>query len=553
MGEGVDEATTENIFIEGDNLEVLKLLHKSYRGRVKMIYIDPPYNTGNDFIYKDDYREPLESYLQRSGQMTDLGELLSSNPKSSGRFHSNWLNMLYPRLRVAKDLLREDGVIFVSIDDTEVLNLRQVMNEIFGEENFVANIVWEKKYAKQNDATWFSTSHDHILLFARNKELWRPNKLERDAEQLKGYTNPDADPRGDWQSVVYTCNKTRLERPNLYYPIIHPKTGKEIFPDETRVWGCDINKTLQNIKENRLWWGKDLDKDKPRLKVFLNEVGTGVVPDTLWLRSDAGDNQDAKKAILELFQVSVFDTPKPTKLIRKMLEIATSSNSKDIILDFFTGSATTGHAVFEQNKKDSGKRKFICVQLPEGTPLNSDARKAGFKTISEISKERIRRAIKKIKSEQNGISPLLQQAGGGEAKQDLGFKVFRLERSNFRAWTDFTGQELADFRPLLEAAESPFVAEAGDDAVLNEILLLEGFPLNSRVEQDSRFERNRVFRVTSPFSEHRLFITLDTEVWEETIDRADQLDRNDIFICLDNSLSDENKVRLADVCRLKTI
>jgi adenine-specific DNA-methyltransferase len=545
-GKGLHEDTTENIFIEGDNLEVLKLLHKSYYGKIKMIYIDPPYNTGNDFIYKDDYKMPLESYLLRSGQMNEMDEMLTSNPKSSGRFHSDWLNMIYPRLRVAKDLLRDDGVIFVSIDDNEVHNLRQTMNEIFGEENFVSNIVWEKKYAKQNDATWFSTSHDHILLFARNKDSWRPNKFERSAEQLKGYSNPDNDARGNWQSVVYTCNKTRLERPNLYYGIPHPKTGKEVFPDETRVWGCDKNKNLQHIKENRLWWGKDFEKDKPRLKVFLNEVGTGIVPDTLWLRSDAGDNQDAKKAILDLFGVSVFDTPKPTKLVKKMLEVSTSNESKDLILDFFSGSGTTAQAAMESNK-DGGKRKFICIQVDEKIKGDSDAFKANFRTISEITVERIRRASKKIEKELAAGLPL-------EQKPDLGFKFYRLERSNFKAWSDYQGTNLDELRGLLQAQVSTsFVPYSTKEGILTEILLLEGFPLDSDISQDETFERNTVWRVSSEFSEHRLFVTLDEEIWEETITNVEELEPNDIFICLDKALSDESKIRMSDVCRLKVI
>lgn len=542
-GEGIDEDTTENIFIEGDNLEVLKLLHKSYRGRVKMIYIDPPYNTGNDFIYKDDYREPLESYLQRSGQMSDAGELLSSNPKSEGRYHSNWMNMIYPRLRVAKDLLREDGAIFVSIDDNEVHNLRHVLNEIFGEENFLANVVWQKKYSPQNDAKFYSESHEHLLCFCKDINNFQIGLLDRTKEANARYKNPDNDPRGPWKS----SDLTRQEyRPRDDYEIVSLKTGKIFNPPKGNSWGRPEETVKELIADDRIWFGHD-GNSVPSIKRFLSEVKQGITPQTIWFREDVGDTQEGKKQIKDIFgDVSAFDTPKPTRLIMRAMLIA-GCKSDDLILDFFAGSSTTAHAVFNYNSEREEKCRFVVVQLPEVLSGNK------FKTIAEISKERIRRSIKKIKSEQSNDAPLLQQEQTEGDKQDLGFKVFRLERSNFRAWTDFTGQELADFRPLLEASETPFVAEATNDAILTEILLLEGFPLNSHVMPDDRFERNQVFRVNSEFSEHRLFITLDEEVWEETIDNARELEKNDIFICLDNSLSDENKVRLADVCRLKTV
>ena len=544
-GEGVDEATTENIFIEGDNLEVLKLLHKSYRGRIKMIYIDPPYNTGNDFIYKDDYREPLESYLQRSGQMTDVGELLSSNPKSTGRFHSNWLNMIYPRLRVAKDLLREDGVIFVSIDDNEVKNLMHVLGEIFGEENFVATLVWQKVFAKKNKAQ-ISGSHDYILVFTKSMGEWNRNLLPRSDEQLEAFKNPDNDPRGLWQSVAFSVQSEDGEKRKAYRYAVKLPSGREVLPPTGRHWGRLPDGFEEMVQENRIWFGHDGDSP-PRVKVFLDEVQQGIVPDTWWRHEDSGNNQEAKKELLELMpEMEPFGTPKPTRLIMRMLEIAVSKNEEDIVLDFFAGSGTTAHAVLKMNKSDGGNRKFICVQIPEPLKEISKEFKLGYKSIADLTKERIRRAAKTIKNEVSNELKLRDE-------QDLGFKVFRLERSNFRAWTDFTGQELADFRPLLETFESPFVAEAAPEGVLTEILLLEGFPLNSNTQIDDRFERNKVLRVSSEFSEHRLFITLDEEIWEETIDHAAELEKNDIFICLDNALSDENKVRLADVCRLKTI
>lgn len=551
-GEGVDEATTENIFIEGDNLEVLKLLHKSYRGRVKMIYIDPPYNTGNDFIYKDDYREPLESYLERSGQMTDAGELLSSNPKSTGRFHSNWLNMMYPRLRVAKDLLREDGLIFISINDIETYNLKPLLNEIFGEENYIATFVWQSKKGGGSDSGNAVVDHEYVLCFGMSESRLLKESVqaeELDCEDEKGKYRRGRE-LNKWGS-----NSRRIDRPTMFFPIPGPN-GEEVYPIRNDgVEGC-----WRYGKENMLAFVERGDAEfvargDGNFTVYekIRTTDPRSKPFRTWL-TDVGTTADGSKAVKELFDdKKVFDFAKPLKLLKTLIRLAANDDG-NIVLDFFAGSGSTAHAVLEANVEDEITRNFICVQIPEETSLDSDARLAGFNKIPDVTKERIRRAIKKIKSDKSADSPLLQQSETSDSeKQDLGFKVFRLERSNFRAWTDFTGQELADFRPLLETFESPFVAEAVPEGVLTEILLLEGFPLNSNTQIDDRFERNKVVRVSSEFSEHRLFITLDEEIWEETIDHAAELEKNDIFICLDNALSDENKVRLADVCRLKTI
>ncbi|MEA3642273.1 MAG: site-specific DNA-methyltransferase, partial [Lamprobacter sp.] len=343
--ESVNWETTKNLFIEGDNLEVLKLLQKSYHRKVKMIYIDPPYNTGKEFIYPDKWQDNLDTYLRYTGQVDDEGFKVSANAETSGRYHTNWLNMMYPRLRLARNLLRDDGVIFISIDDGECSNLKKICDEVFGDENFIGNIIWQKKYAKQNDSKGFSVSHDHILLYARSVENWQPNELPRTDAQLKNYKNPDNHPLGPWQSVVYTCNKTSTERPNLYYPIIHPKTGLEVWPEKSRVWGCDKERHQRNVEEGRVWWGESDDKPKPRLKAFLAEVKGGIVPDTLWLREDVGDTQESKRRIMELFDGRpIFDTPKPIRLINRMLQIAMSER-EGIILDFFAGSASTADAV----------------------------------------------------------------------------------------------------------------------------------------------------------------------------------------------------------------
>lgn len=317
---------SENMLIHGDNLLALKALEQEFGGKVKCIFIDPPYNTGSAFEHYDD-----------------------------GLEHSLWLSLMRDRLDLVMHLLSEDGSLWITIDDNEAHYLKVLCDEVFGRNNFVANVVWQKKYSKQNDAKGLSISHDHILVFARNKEKWEPRQFQRNEEQLKGYSNPDNDPRGLWQSVVYTCAKTRSERPNLYYPIIHPKSNKEVWPSETRVWGCDINRHNENVRQNRVWWGPNCDKDKPRLKVFLEEVGIGLVPDTLWLRTEAGDNQDAKREAREFNQVNTFQTPKPEKLLLRILQVATASG--DLVLDSFLGSGTTAAVAHKMG------RRWIGIEL----------------------------------------------------------------------------------------------------------------------------------------------------------------------------------------------
>lgn len=434
--ESVDFDTTKNLYIEGDNLEALKLLQETYLNKVKMIYIDPPYNTGNDFVYNDDFAESSGAYFERSNQSDTEGNRLVANTESNGRFHSDWLSMMTSRLRLSRNLLREDGVIFVSIDDGEVASLRRLGDEIFGEHNFVANVIWQKKYAKQNDSKTLSFSHDHILLWAKNTPFWTPGRIEREPEQLKGFKNPDDDERGVWQSVVYTCNKTRTERPNLYYPIENPFTKEGVLPNENRVWAYDKKRTEKNIEEKRLWWGKDGSLEKPRMKTFLAEVGTGVVPDTLWLRQHVGDTQDAAREIRSIFTNPLFDTPKPIALLARCQQVANCSKS-DIILDFFSGSATTAHAVMQLNAEDGGNRRHIMVQLPEACDEKSAAFKAGYATIAEIGKERIRRAGAKIRTDLEARlegelpgSDKHQEITAKLAHLDTGFRVLKIDTSN---------------------------------------------------------------------------------------------------------------------------
>lgn len=546
LGKGLNEETTENIFIEGDNLEVLKLLHKSYRGKIKTIYIDPPYNTGNDFIYKDDYRMPLESYLQRSGQKSEMGELLTSNPKSSGRFHSDWLNMIYPRLRVAKDLLREDGVIFVSIDDNEVHNLRQLMNETFGEENFVANVIWQKRTSPDARLP-LGAAHDYIVVFAKDIDLLELNQLDLSKAQKESFKNPDNDPRGPWVSTDFSAQGFR---PNQMYEITTP-SGETYTPPESRCWKNLESEYLRLKEDGRMWFGKNGDA-RPRVKTFLSET-EGVSSWTWWSNSEVGHNQEATKELSAILGASmIFDTPKPVRLLRRMIQLSTSKDGGDIVLDFFSGSGTTAQATIAQNDDDGGNRRFVCVQIGEKVPEKSGAEKAGFRTISEITAERIRRAIQKVEKDNDANLDFA-------SKNDLGFSYFKLEYSNFKAWSDYQGNDLDELRGLLQAQiDSTFVDGATEDAILTEILLLEGFPLISKIEIDETFQKNSVRRISHDWCEHRLFVTLDKEIQEETIRMVQELEdemkaNNDIFICLDNALTDQDKLRLADVCRLKTI
>lgn len=474
--DSVDWDTTQNLMIEGDNLEVLKLLQKSYAGKVKLIYIDPPYNTGKDFVYPDNFQDNIKNYLELTGQV-EGGRKISSNTEASGRFHTDWLNMMYPRLKLARNLLRNDGVIFMSIDDGEVGNLKAACCEVFGEENFVASVVWEKKYAKQNDSTTLSTSHDYVLLFAKSIEAWTPGEIQREEGQLGGYKNIDNDPRGRWQSVVYTCNKSRAERPNLYYPIKNPVTGKDVWPDESRVWAYESTRTEQNIKDDRLWWGIGGELEKPRLKSFLLEVGLGIVPDTLWSRKDVGDTQDSAREIAGLLGATVFDTPKPVRLLQRCINVANCADS-DTVLDFFAGSGTTGHAVHAANAADGASRRFVLVQLPQQLdPGNRDQQVAANfcdqlvkpRNIAELTKERLRRAARKIKDE----NPLF--AG------DLGFRVFKLDSSNIRAWEP----DRNNLPKTLEESVEHLKSGRTEADILYELLLKRGLDLCVPIEKRS--------------------------------------------------------------------
>ena len=385
--ESVDFDHTQNLYIEGDNLDVLKVLQETYLGKVKMIYIDPPYNTGNDFVYNDDFSQNADDYQENSGQTDEDGNRLVQNTESNGRFHTDWLNMIYPRLKVAKDLLTEDGVIFISIDDNEQKNLKNICDEIYGENNFLAQIVWERAFSPINLMKHFSPSHDYILCYAKNIELAVCNGIPRSAEVDNRYSNPDNDPRGVWSSSDISVGPAIAE--NIY--TITTPSGRNVEPPAGRSWSLSRKAFRERLQDNRIWFGPDGD-GVPRIKRFLSELRkTGITPMTIWKYTEVDHSQGATQKLAQLFDgKKYFDYPKPVDLIKRCVSLYSDRNS--LILDFFSGSATTAHAVMQLNAEDGGRRKFIMVQLPEKTDPKSEAYKAGYKNICEIGKERIRRA-----------------------------------------------------------------------------------------------------------------------------------------------------------------
>ncbi len=467
--ESVNFDTTQNLYIEGDNLEVLKLLQKSYFRKVKMIYIDPPYNTGNDFVYEDDFADPMRRYMEVTRQTT------KSNPETMGRYHTNWLNMMYPRLRLAANLLRDDGVIFISIDDNEAANLRKLCDEVFGEENFVSQQIWEKKFAPQNDDKYITAVHDYILIYAKSKENWKPRLQERTGAALEKFKNLDNDERGVWTSGDLT-SKTKATGHS--YVIVSP-SGKEFYPPEGRQWAPSYETYLKLKQENRLWFGEKGD-NVPRQKQFLSEIQAGVVPTTLMPYAECGHNQEAKKELISLLPGigNAFETPKPSRLLRKLLGLV-NFDFNDIILDFFSGSATTAHAVMQLNAEDGGRRRFIMVQLPEVCSEKSEAYNAGYKNICEIGKERIRRSGKKILSADGGQVSL----DGDKPPLDVGFKVFKLDTSNMKLWDD-TPIEDGDLITLFDRIDGHIDGlkpDRGNEDLLYEVLLKMGYPLTADV------------------------------------------------------------------------
>lgn len=493
--ESVDFDNTENLYIEGDNLEVLKVLKETYNGKVKMIYIDPPYNTGKDFVYSDNFTESIDEYAERSGDFDEEGNRLVKNLGSNGRFHTDWLNMIYPRLKLARSLLRDDGVIFISIDDNEQANLKKLCDEIFGEQNFIAQIIWERAFAPVNLKKHFSESHDYIIIYSKNIDYCSSNGLPRTKDADDRYINPDNDPRGPWQSGDFSVGPA--VEANIY-EIINPK-GQACLPPNGRSWRVSESKFKEMLSNNEVWFGAD-GGGVPRQKRFLSNVKQGITPMTIWKYTEVGHSQEATKRLKELFDDKMyFDYPKSVDLIKRCVHLY--SDEASLILDFFSGSATTAHAVMQLNAEDGGNRKYIMVQIPEESEENSEAYKAGYKNICEIGKERIRRAAKKIKEDykdKEGIENL-----------DTGFRVLKLDSSNMRE----VYYNPADIEILkLEDQVDNVKEDRNEYDLLFQVMLDFGIELSSKIEEVA-FNGSKYLNVADGF----LCAAFANEIDEEVI------------------------------------
>ena len=548
--ESKDWDTTQNLYIEGDNLEVLKLLQKSYHSKVKMIYIDPPYNTGKDFVYPDNFHDSLENYKRITGQVDDEGNRISTNTEASGRYHTDWLNMMYPRLRLARNLLRDDGVIFISIDDGEVYNLRKICDEVFGEDNFVAQFPWQSRQSIQND-TDISSSHEYIVTYAKvrrkenrrlkeaNADTWfkemsfvcLPLELEKDR-----FDNPDNDIRGLWKADPFDAPNVR---PNLTYAIVNPNTGEEYWPPRGRHWRTEESTYKKLLSDKRIVFGKT-GESRPQLKVFYEEKKMfGSVDNTWWTGEKCGTSTQGTKEQMQLFEgFAPFDTPKPTQLLNKILKLVSLPNGDDIILDFFSGSATTAHAVMQLNAEDDGNRKFIMVQLPEPTDEKTEAYKSGYMNICEIGKERIRRAGEKIKEENKDKENI--------ENLDIGFKVLKLDTSNIRKWQpDYDNLE----QSLFDYVDN-YMEGRTDLDVVYEIMLKYGLDLTYPVDEFILAQK-KVYSIGFGM----LMICLDDEITTEVakgiLEKIKELAPESTRVVFkDNGLnSDSNKTNIKEILK----
>lgn len=517
--ESVDFDTTENLYIEGDNLEVLKLLQETYLGKIKMIYIDPPYNTGNDFLYEDDFAQSTSEYLINSGQYDDMGNQLVANLDSNGRFHTDWLNMMYPRLRLAKDLLANDGLIFISLDDGEINNLRKICDEVFGEGNFLATFIWEKRKTRENRKA-ISVRHDYIMCYTKNYNV-RDSALgleEMNEEATERYKNPDNDPRGPWTSVPAIAQGGHGTK-NQFYTFVTPN-GNKFNPPSGSCWRYTWPKMQEAIADNRIWFGES-GNNVPRIKKFLNEGKQGLTPESMLSADKVGTNDSAKRELVSLFGgIAVFETPKPVSLIKHLISI-TNDNGSGVYMDFFSGTATLASAIFEQNAKDSGKRKFILVQLPEEVDAGSEAYKGGYRNLCEIGKERIRRAGKKIKEE----NPLTTKG------LDTGFRVLKCDTSNMKDVYYSPAEYEMDLFDLM--TDNIKEGRTPED-LLFQVMLDLGVELSSKIEE-TVIAGKKVFNVANGF----LIACFDANVTDETI-KAIAQKQPYYFVMRDSSLANDS-------------
>ena len=521
--ESINFDETENLFIEGDNLEVLKLLQKAYFGKIKMIYIDPPYNTGNDFIYPDKYSETLETYLAYTGQIDAKGRKFSTTTETTGRYHSRWLNMVYPRLYMARNLLTDDGVIFISIDDSELNSLKKLCDELFGEDNFIANFIWEKRTNREN-RKMVSSRHDYVLCYC--KDNFSKEKIIRQLpmseKALANYKNPDNDPRGRWKSDPATAQAGHGTKSQFY--VYKAPNGKEHHLQSGRCWLYTKEVLEEAAQDGRIWFGKD-GNGVPRVKTYLEAKDRGLTPETIWFSADASTNEFAKNQLKELFDgTAVFETPKPVDLIQLAMELSAEDG---IVLDFFAGSCPTAEAALKRNMGN----QFIMVQLPEPCPDKSEAYKAGYETIADIGKERIRRVIRRATEEQQG-----ELALDAAINADHGFKVFRLDQSNFKVWNG-NADAFDEGGRQLEAHVDHLSHESKAEDVLYELLLKSGFPLTTNVNQLTLVGK-QVFSI----EEGVLLICLENEITPELIDALAEAGPLQV-ICLDAAFKGNDQLK----------
>lgn len=533
QNESIDFETTENLFIEGDNLEVLKLLQKSYLGKIKMIYIDPPYNTGNDFIYPDNFSESLQTYLEYTGQVDSEGRKFNTNTESDGRFHSKWLNMMYPRLFLARNLLKDDGVIFISIDDSEVSNLRLLCNELFGEENFIVQFIWKSRVSEDTRAkTGVSTDHEYILCYSKNKSVLRGTEKD-----MNKFTNPDNDPRGPWRSADLTGLATKDKRPNLHYDLVDPSTGIN-YGRPPKGWRFEPKTMNKKISEGRILFPREAT-GRPRHKLYLKEMKSNyknissIIQDT--------NTSVGTKELNELLGVGVFPFPKPVELIKILLAQATGED--DLVLDFFAGSCSTAQAVIETNIDEESSRKFICVQLPESLEENSVGYQIGYKNIAALSRSRIKKVITKFidgsKTKSNLFNTDLSQI-------DLGFKSFQLTKSNFAIWDNNTAKEPEAIQKALFDHVVHISPEAKQEAILFELLLKSGFELTTPIEQLT-LEGKLVYSI----AEGQLLICLEKELKNEVIKAIAERQPSRV-ICLDDGFQNNDQLKTNAVQIMKS-
>ena len=552
--ESVDFDTTENLYIEGDNLEVLKLLQETYLGKIKMIYIDPPYNTGNDFVYEDDFAQSADEYLANSGQYDEDGNRMVQNTESNGRFHTDWLNMICPRIRLAKDLLSDDGLIVISIDDNEYKNMRNICDEVLGECNFVACVVWQKIHSIKNDAKYFSENHEYALIYAKSISKIRIHLLPRTDEMNSRYKNPDNDPRGPWQSGDLVASG---ERSNGHFFVTSPKTGKQFDVPQGKHWVYSQDNLIRLVEDNQVWFGED-GNSFPRKKRFLSDVQDGRTPNTLWFAEEVGHNQTATRELKALFDdEKCFDFPKPVAYIEQFVRVISDRDS--VVLDFFSGSATTAHAVMQLNAEDGGHRKFIMVQLPEATDEKSEAYKAGYKTICEIGKERIRRAGAKINKENERLKdvPLLKDdkdiqlfnsiaQNGYDAVErtksafercdvsyslDTGFRVLKCDTSNMKEVYYNPAEYEAS---LFSSLEDNIKEDRTPEDLLFQVMLDLGVLLSGKIEETT-IAGKKVFNVEDNY----LIACFDSDVTEETI-TAIAKQKPYYFVMRDSSMANDS-------------